>query len=1010
MSARLLLCRKRRLPPLRRPLLPRLRARSPTNHRLRWYEKNQQTIRAELYQNLADAVSAQDGDGAIRAGKRVVLPSSFTGGVRDMGQRYHDGMACVRKKGKPSFFITMTCNPCWEEIMRELNHGEQPQDRPDLVARVFKLKLKQLCDELFNDGIFGRVVAHLHVIEFQKRGLQHAHIIVILHEDDRLKTVDDIDACVSAELPVAPDPADYGGDASSQTYLDAYARFEELTELIVSHLTHHGCGPAFPGASCMVDGQCKAGYDKKTFLAATTYQESQIYPMYRRRAPEDGGATYTTRTGRVIDNRSVVPHSPYLVKKYKCHLNVEVCFSVASVKYLYKYVYKGPDRAMVAVRAEGDVDEIALFQDMRSFGSAEGCWRTFDFEMSGRAPPIVRLPAHLEGRQNCRYEEGSEAATVARGAPATELTAWFDYIKTHPEARQPTAARAMTDASPAVEAWSAKYPDFPERYRFDKQEKKWLPRKKMDAFGYIGRVYHVHHGAGGIYYLRMLLHHVPACDLALAFAPDGESAEAAATRVADAFSFDAFKYHDGVKLATYKAVCTAHGLLQDDKEWDDMLADACTHAMPPAIRRLFVYVLAFNQPLDPMALFDKYCADMGEDYARQLHVARNALMVRARVLLDLEERLERAGQTFWDCNMVFTDEERELAAEALHATARSTEPKEIQDELPEDVARVQAAFETAYAELLPRQCAPVDAALAAIESNTGLGLFIDAPGGTGKTFSANCLLNAVRAKGEIALAVASSGIAAILLELGRTFHSRCKASLKPAPDQVLNIAAQSVTAQLFRRAKLILWDEGAMGNRYHLEALDRTLRDLMKTVDPDLEHVPFGGKVVVIGGVRGGIQTAADRSSPFRPTSQSGRPRIAGLPPNAACGAACEQGADPRRHAHALAALGRALPGQRLSADGEHAHPKGGRGRYRYDRAAGVRCVAAPPRRRLGAARRAREHHAADRPLARAVRAQRRRRGQTERMGLPEFAPRRAGDPIAARATGRGRVLRRVAL
>ena len=74
MSARLLLCRKRRLPPLRRPLLPRLRARSPTNHRLRWYEKNQQTIRAELYQNLADAVSAQDGDGAIRAGKRVVLP------------------------------------------------------------------------------------------------------------------------------------------------------------------------------------------------------------------------------------------------------------------------------------------------------------------------------------------------------------------------------------------------------------------------------------------------------------------------------------------------------------------------------------------------------------------------------------------------------------------------------------------------------------------------------------------------------------------------------------------------------------------------------------------------------------------------------------------------------------------------------------------------------------------------------------------------------------------------
>ena len=515
---------------------------------------------------------------------------------------------------------------------------------------------------------------------------------------------------------------------------------------------------------------------------------------------------------------------------------------------LRRYVYKGPDRAMVALRTMGDVDEIALFQDVRSFGSAEGCWRTFDFEMSGRAPPIVRLPVHLEGRQNCRYEEGTERETVSAGAPATELTAWFAYTKAHPEARQPIAARAMTDASPAIEAWSAKYSDFPERYRFDDKKKAWQPRKKMDAFGYIGRVYHVHHGAGEAYYLRMLLHHVPACDLALAAAPADESAAAAATRVADAFSFEALKYHEGVKLETYKGVCSARGLLQDDREWDDLLADACVHTMPPAMRRLFVYVLAFNQPLDPMALFESYYADMGDDYARQLDVARGAAIVRARVLLDLEERLARSGHTLADANMAFTDEERELAATALQATARSSEPKEIQDELPEDLVRVQAAFDEAYAELLPSQREAVDAALAAIESGTGLGLFLDAPGGTGKTFSANCLLNAVRAKGEIALAVASSGIAAILLELGRTFHSRCKASLKPAADQFLNISAQSVTAELFRRAKLILWDEGAMGNRYHLEALDLTLRDLMKTVDASLEHVPFGGKVIVIGG------------------------------------------------------------------------------------------------------------------------------------------------------------------
>ena len=72
-------------------------------------------------------------------------------------------------------------------------------------------------------------------------------------------------------------------------------------------------------------------------------------------------------------------------------------------------------------------------------------------------------------------------------------------------------------------------------------------------------------------------------------------------------------------------------------------------------------------------------------------------------------------------------------------------------------------------------------------------------------------------EGAIALAVASSGIAAILLELGRTFHSRCRASLKAMPDQVLNIPAQSDLAKLFRRAKVILWDEAAMAHRHLLE-------------------------------------------------------------------------------------------------------------------------------------------------------------------------------------------------
>ena len=85
-------------------------------------------------------------------------------------------MAMVRKHGSPDVFLTFTCNPKWTEITENLRPGESPWERPDLVARVFKLKLKELLHDLFKNNVLGHEVAHCGVIEFQKRGLPHAHI------------------------------------------------------------------------------------------------------------------------------------------------------------------------------------------------------------------------------------------------------------------------------------------------------------------------------------------------------------------------------------------------------------------------------------------------------------------------------------------------------------------------------------------------------------------------------------------------------------------------------------------------------------------------------------------------------------------------------------------------------------------------------------------------------------------------------------------------------------------
>ena len=120
--------------------------------------------------------------------------------------------------------------------------------------------------------------------------------------------------------------------------------------------------------------------------------------------------------------------------------------------------------------------------------------------------------------------------------------------------------------------------------------------------------------------------------------------------------------------------------------------------------------------------------------------------------------------------------------------------------------------------------------------------FIDGPGGTGKTFLYKAVLAKVRSEGMIAIATATSGIAASLLPGGRTAHSRFKIPIKVGHNSMCNFTKQSGTAELLRQASLIIWDEVAMTKRQAVETLDRSLQDIMES------SLPFGGKVMVFGG------------------------------------------------------------------------------------------------------------------------------------------------------------------
>ena len=226
-------------------------------NRLNFLRYNQSKIRASLYKGLADAI---DHDANLEdIGQRFILPSSYTGGPRYMKQCLQDSLALARFYRHIDLFITVTCNPIWQEITRELLRGQTAADRPDLCARVFEMKRKVIIDEIYKKGIFGKAVAYVYTIEFQKRGLPHAHILIFLKDEDRIRTPADVDTAIRAYWP----------DPETEPLL-----FETIKRCMV-----HRCSNR-----CLENGKCTKHFPK-AFQPHTSI-DAEGYPLYYR--PDDG--------------------------------------------------------------------------------------------------------------------------------------------------------------------------------------------------------------------------------------------------------------------------------------------------------------------------------------------------------------------------------------------------------------------------------------------------------------------------------------------------------------------------------------------------------------------------------------------------------------------------------------------------------------------------------------------------------------------------------------------------
>ncbi|KAF1866293.1 hypothetical protein Lal_00024297 [Lupinus albus] len=250
------------------------------SERLSFIKRNQKKLSVDKYKNLNETQGSDQSQGSNR-GKRVIQPSTFVGGRRYMDQIYFDGMAICSSLGFLDLFLTMTCNPNWPEIVRILKPmGLKPHDRPYIISRVFKMKFEELLHDLKK-----RHVLDMYTIEFQKRGLPHAHLLIFLHPSYKYPTPNDIDRIICAEIPNQSDNP-------------------KLHNLVKCHMIHGPCGSSNRSSLCMKDGKCSRYFPKK--FSQTTVVDEDGYPLYRRR---DNG-NVVDKNGIYLDNRYVVPYNP----------------------------------------------------------------------------------------------------------------------------------------------------------------------------------------------------------------------------------------------------------------------------------------------------------------------------------------------------------------------------------------------------------------------------------------------------------------------------------------------------------------------------------------------------------------------------------------------------------------------------------------------------------------------------------------------------------------------------
>ena len=184
---------------------------------------------------------------------------------------------------------------------------------------------------------------------------------------------------------------------------------------------------------------------------------------------------------------------------------------------------------------------------------------------------MERLPIHLPGDKHISFKSGDVLQDVCDKATSkkSKLEAWFEANRNYAIAK------------------NFSYSEFPSKFTWHPRPGMWKERKRGDV---ICRLLEVHSSSGELLYLRMLL-----------------------LRVKGATSFDDLKMVNGHAHQTFKEACASLGLLQNDQQWHEAIAENSHTSLPPQLRAMFVNILVYSPLSNPRMLWETHWQCMSDD-------------------------------------------------------------------------------------------------------------------------------------------------------------------------------------------------------------------------------------------------------------------------------------------------------------------------------------------------------------------------------------------------------------